>query len=211
MNKSTTLFNPPLCSDEELYSAIKSCDLNELVKLNHGKNRFNQIISKEVNHKFSFMTNPPSFFYYACRNSSPAIVNYMIANGANVEDTRFLLLPIIEAYFSGRFDILPELVRGGANINSRLHNATFLHISVTVYAGTNVINYFLELGANPTLKNDDGKTAVDVAIQAGYLEKAKFIVNYAKDHLDNWQEVVSKENLHLFDNSTTQTSSMTPS
>lgn len=136
----------------------------------------------------------------AIEESSKEIINLLLNNAANANaernDGKTPLLIAINS--KDNADIMKLLVEHGANINhqssipGRPKNMTVLMLAV--YLGfTNLIPKLLALGANPLLKNNDGKTALDFAqdhlnkalnqtAQQKYKQAIKLLQEAAKKH-----------------------------
>ena len=70
----------------------------------------------------------------------------------------------------GSLSIAEILIQNGANINQKsLNGLTPLHITV-ITANANMVNLLLSKGADPGIKNDEGKSALDMAISKGNKE-----------------------------------------
>lgn len=85
-------------------------------------------------------------------------------NSSNLDDE------IIFAIVTGNVDSVRRLVNN-TNVNKvidRKNNYTALHHAVRIKRNDEIIEYLLSIGANPSIKQNEGKDAVDLSIEANY-------------------------------------------
>ncbi len=112
----------------------------------------------------------------ACRWANAEIVRTLLSNGATVDSPRSAKgrTPLIVAcaYYSG-ITVCRLLIEHGADVNALTSaNETALMLAAS-NAKVAVVDYLLEKGANPNLKDAKGKTALDYAIAADITEYIK--------------------------------------
>ena len=77
-------------------------------------------------------------------------------------------------------EMLEFLVRKGANVNPITTNGdTVLHLAIAEYDEStclDLVNRFIGAGCNPVIRNSEGKTAFDVAIERGYNSVAEHLL-----------------------------------
>ena len=106
----------------------------------------------------------------AIRNDSYYVCRLLVSNGADIEarnyDGNTPLLEVIASMPCGYYEMLDLLISRGADINvtntktgnTLLHNAMYLEY----YA--DIVRLLLRNGIDPWIKNKDGMTAIDIAI-----------------------------------------------
>lgn len=110
-----------------------------------------------------------------------------------------------------------RLLVNSSNVNDIIdttNNYTALHHAVRIRGNNDVIEYLMSIGANPKLKQDEGKDCIDLAIEANYrylidrLIKEKDIeldkiydkfdtINYQYKDLERKNEKLVEENEYL--------------
>lgn len=77
---------------------------------------------------------------------------------------------IIFSIVTGNIGILRRLVNS-SNINKiidKKNNYTALHHAVRIKKNDQIIEYLMSCGANPSIKQDEGKDAIDLSIESNY-------------------------------------------
>ncbi|MBA3661087.1 MAG: ankyrin repeat domain-containing protein [Gammaproteobacteria bacterium] len=168
-NKEFKLTNEKLdhCTDEQMLQAMRAGDPKEIDKLNYAWDYFNQIMKISPN-------NTDARFLHEAIYDSPAIVEYLLAKGANPNskdyDNATPLHYVLkkddrnEEEILRRLQIVELLLKNGANINAQTkeYGDTPLHIAVqNSYCTEKFIKLLLLYGANPHTKNKAGRTSLD--------------------------------------------------
>jgi len=117
--------------------------------------------------------------------NAPATVIWLIENGAdvNMQDTGFRRTPVMNFFFWGgdkRIEdsstVLRAAVAAGYDITLSTSNGdNMLHYATWVGRNPKVIEYLIELGADITVQNNDGKTAYDLAQDNIFIVDAEII------------------------------------
>jgi hypothetical protein len=96
-------------------------------------------------------------------------------------DTFVFRGPLYNACYYGRINVIEFSLQNGADINDQSGDSK---TSPSMYAAelgqTKTVKYLLEHGANPVLKNKDGKIALDIAISYSKQEVVEVFSNYLK-------------------------------
>jgi hypothetical protein len=71
------------------------------------------------------------------------------------------------------------------NIIDKKNKYTALHHAVRIKKNDQIIEYLMSCGANPTIKQDEGKDAVDLAIEANYRYLIDKLLKEKENELDN--------------------------
>jgi hypothetical protein len=100
----------------------------------------------------------------------------LLASGADVTAVdRLQKTAMTYAAGQGRTDIVLLLLRAGVDANALLaHNLTAL-MWAAGYGKTETVQALLAAGARPELKDDRGKTALDIAREGNFPETAKLL------------------------------------
>jgi ankyrin repeat protein len=103
-------------------------------------------------------------------------VQCLIDSGADVNNTDDILwTPLFLALDSDNFELTQLLLNAGANVNAKDDEGwTPLHISV--YRHSSIIHLLLDYGADPTIKDNQGRRAVDMPDINDTVREA--IINY---------------------------------
>ena len=113
-----------------------------------------------VNAKDRYRFTP---LYLAVRESNIIVAELLLKNGAKINAT--WNTPLHKAVLDNDADIAELLIQYGANINAfSLFNNTPLHLAAT-YHQLKIVQILLNNGARKDLKNRDGKTPEEVAIE----------------------------------------------
>ena len=88
----------------------------------------------------------------------------LLSHGAEIDPVFRGDTPLLHNVKSRRMKLIPWLVKNGADINYQDHRGyTALHYAVKGLHTIAEVQSLLKLGANPNLKDADGKTAIDLA------------------------------------------------
>ena len=107
----------------------------------------------------------------------PTIQNF-IDNGINVDEVRHRDHPaLLLATSRGYKSVVKLLLKGGADLNSRTDGkkSTALHLA-TERNSTDIVKLLLECGADKNAVDEEGKTALIIAAQKGFLEVVKLLI-----------------------------------
>jgi ankyrin repeat protein len=123
--------------------------------------------------------NGDTALHQACRNSYRDVVEFLLNSGIHVETKgRWDMPPLHSAASTLTGDprpIVNLLLQRGAAINSRgFHGHTVLH-EVAYFNRPEMADILLANGADPNLKDGEGKTPLDLANLAGREERARVI------------------------------------
>ena len=123
---------------------------------------------------------------------------------------------IMYAIITGNLNSVRTLINS-TNVNTvidRKNNYTAIHHAVRIKKNDQIIEYLLSVGANPYIKQDEGKDAIDLTIESNYrflIDKlmkqkeaeldniySKFDdVNYKYKNLDKTNQQLEEENKYL--------------
>ena len=94
---------------------------------------------------------------------------------------------IIYGIVTGNLTTVRRLVNS-TNVNKIIdqkNNFTPLHHAVRIKKNDAIIEYLLSIGANPTIKQDEGKDSVDLSIEANYRFLIDKLLKEKDNELDN--------------------------
>ena len=108
------------------------------------------------------------------------LANLLIDNNADVTISDWRgYTALIFAASNGYNEIISNLVLHGANIDARtMENYTSLMFASSNSFGVDTVRILLELGANVSIRDNDGKTALAHAIARDHVEIAKVLLEY---------------------------------
>jgi len=131
-------------------------------------------------------TNGSHPIHYGASFGRTSFIKYLLSKGANIEaKDNFKSTPLLYAAMNGRLDSVKYLVENNANIEAKNTDGTTPLI--WAIAHPKVVEYLLEVGANPTVRDNKGKTAAQNAqtnIQA-YANLMQYPVY--KKMVDDWK------------------------
>ena len=114
----------------------------------------------------------------------PHMIEFLIANGAQPNkkgvDGHFpLYCPFQPAVAAIRqqLECIRLLVAAGARINEKTDSGSTPLMKAAWFGNAEAAKYLLHLGADPTLKNNDGKAAAIMAFERGHDELAELLKN----------------------------------
>ena len=117
----------------------------------------------------------------AVKNCREQIVDTLLQNGCevNIKEHRFQLTPLHRSVYYGSLWTFSQLLRYGADVNAKngAGNTPIHLICDRTRGGTERLKVILRHGhkINFDIRNHDGKTALEIAIHEGCLNKAKMI------------------------------------
>ncbi|MCP4134102.1 MAG: hypothetical protein GY754_24230 [bacterium] len=159
-----------------------SKDANINKKDKFGNTPLNYILSngnmKQVNYLMSkgAQVNDYAIFAAVSNYYSNEKIRIVLAKGANIDFQRGDgYTPLILASYNGNQSSVKELIKSGAKLNSKDHNGwtALMHASNYYYEQNkerfiSVVRQLLSAKASVTIKNKEGKTAPDIAIDKGH-------------------------------------------
>lgn len=123
----------------------------------------------------------------AIRSGNQAIVKMLLDAGAPLNPQKFTVwLPLAEAAWWRKIDVMKMLLQAGAKVDGTDHNgATYL--AGYGYFDCRVLKVLLGAGANPNASDDNGRTALMQASNYGYEEAVVLLIENGaevnlKDH-----------------------------
>ena len=106
------------------------------------------------------------------------IVEFLLNVGANPNNiNKGGYTPLASALLHGNEKISRLLIERGANLNNK-DNKGNTPLMYTNDGEIDIVELLLENGADPTLQNNDGKSAYELALDNGHIEKARLIREY---------------------------------
>lgn len=104
------------------------------------------------------------------------IVGRLLANGADIAAVdRLQKTAMTYAAGQGRTDIVQLLLKAGVDANAVLAHQLTALMWAAGYGKTETVRALLAAGAKPGLKDDRGKTALDIAREANFPDTAKVL------------------------------------
>jgi ankyrin repeat protein len=97
----------------------------------------------------------------------------LIERGADVNKTGWT--PLHYAATNGHLDLIKLLLENYAYIDAESPNKTTPLMMAAMYGSSEAVKLLLEAGADPTLRNQQGLSAIDFANKAGRRESAELI------------------------------------
>ena len=105
------------------------------------------------------------------------IAKLLIEHGADVNSVHHGLTPLHLAAMSGNVDIAKVLLENGADANVNVQGLTPLHLAASSgYA--DIVELLLKHGADPSIRDSDGKTALDFARESNRKDVVKIIEEF---------------------------------
>ncbi|MCC6003743.1 MAG: ankyrin repeat domain-containing protein [Thermofilum sp.] len=132
-------------------------------------------------------------FFKAVSDGDIAKIEELLRKGVSVNARNALgQTPLHRAASSGRADIAEMLIKRGADVNAREGwlAQTPLHWAA-INGHADVVKLLLENGADPSIKDKNGKTALDVAREGGHADVAEIIETFISGRRESIAE--SKE------------------
>ncbi len=112
----------------------------------------------------------------AAHGGQTEIVRRLLTNGADVAAVdRLQKTAMTYAAGQGRTDIVQLLLKAGVDANAILAHQLTALMWAAGYGKTETVRALLAAGAKPGLKDDRGKTALDIAREANFPDTAKVL------------------------------------
>lgn len=108
------------------------------------------------------------------------LARILLENGADANQKIFGLTALHAASMSGYTDIVKILLENGADVNNETGEWTAL-LSAYMHGYTDTVRILLENGADIYKKNNEGKTALDLAKEKGHPDIESLISQHAED------------------------------
>ena len=142
----------------------------------HSFNSNHSDIKTEI--KLHHMSSVEYYFWMnAVIKGDISTIQNFINNGINVDEVRRRDHPaLLLATSRGYTSVVKLLLEGGADLNSRTDDtkSTALHLA-TERNYTDIVKLLLEYGADKNAIDEEGKTALIIAAQKGFLEVVKLL------------------------------------
>jgi ankyrin repeat protein len=106
------------------------------------------------------------------------VVNVLLSRGADVNavaENPSHVRPLHSAVAARNAAVVRRLVEQGAEVNVKQHGGWTPLQAAALHGDLELVNLFLEHGADPLSRSDDGKTAADLAETAGHAEIAAML------------------------------------
>lgn len=113
--------------------------------------------------------------FLAVRSRTPAMVALLLEHGADVHGNERADDPIIFAAALNNEDVIKLLVDAGANVNAVNRNNGYTPLHRAVASGPTMIELLLKLGARPSVSDQQGETALDLATKLGHEESIRLL------------------------------------
>lgn len=137
---------------------------------------------KEDSEKLS-ARNPTGFtaLHVAAMNDQCEAIKTLLSLGIDpdIESTGQIEASTLELVVAttANFDSIKMLIEAGADVKRKvIGGGAYLHLAVNT-ASVEKVKYFLDRGVDPTMTDDEGKTALDVAKEREMNEVAEFLAN----------------------------------
>uniref|UniRef100_A0A665UFA6 Serine/threonine-protein phosphatase 6 regulatory ankyrin repeat subunit C-like n=1 Tax=Echeneis naucrates TaxID=173247 RepID=A0A665UFA6_ECHNA len=126
-------------------------------------------------------------------------LNLLLNNGADVDIKDILgRSPLHYAAANGNSHCTISLVRAGANVNGLdLMGCSPLHYAAASHTFCGCLDYLLDNGANPTLKNNKGYSAVHYAAAYGNKQHLELLLEISFNCLEEVESNIPVSPLHL--------------
>ncbi len=109
-------------------------------------------------------------------NGDAALVDRLLARGVDVHAAdEQKKTAMVYAAAQGHVDVVARLLKAGVDVNARYANDLTALMWAAGQGQAKSVKYLLESGADPALKDNRGKTAIDIADEAGHLDVRKVL------------------------------------
>jgi len=109
------------------------------------------------------------FIYWCAEKGKIDLIDFALEKGADINGTnKSGETALHRAAYVGKVDVIDHLIDRGANINQQtIHHATPLFVAV-LRDQLESVQTLLSRGADPTIRNQDGVSAVELAKETGH-------------------------------------------
>jgi len=114
----------------------------------------------------------------ASLNGEPDLVEQLLKHGALVNQPGWTALHY--ASLKGHISIMRMLIENGAQIDAESPNETTPLMMAAYYGTPAAVKLLLEEGADPSMKNQQGLTALDMALKGPHAESSAYISAFLK-------------------------------
>lgn len=104
----------------------------------------------------------------------------------NTNSTNSIYDDILYGIVTNKLKLVQTLVNS-SNVNDIIdstNNYTSLHYAVKTKQNSDIVEYLMKCGANPKIKQNEGKNAIDLAIEFNYKYLIERIINEKDNELD---------------------------
>ncbi|MBN1799043.1 MAG: ankyrin repeat domain-containing protein [Spirochaetales bacterium] len=124
-----------------------------------------------------------AILFQAVEQEDSSLLSQLIVAGVDVnskDDSG--MAPVILAASAGNREIVQQLIDAGADINSQEESEGFTACSMAVFLeDIGMLQFLLELGANPNIMNKQHKTPLFIAAESGQTEIVKILIQAGAD------------------------------
>jgi ankyrin repeat protein len=114
----------------------------------------------------------------AARRGDTARLGYLIRHGAHPDAyCRKGTLPLGEAAYGGRDQVVIMLIEGGADINARNSFGRTALMMAALTSHENTARLLINRGANVNIRSNSGTTALRLAVDVGDTEMIKLLID----------------------------------
>ncbi len=116
-----------------------------------------------------------TLLHYAIKNNQPLVVELLLENGANIEQTFETQTPLMYAIKMQHLEIAFILIHHGANVNTLNVSQETALFYCAKYGDLEILKFLIANGANLQIKNAKGRTAIDYALKHDNKAIAKYL------------------------------------
>jgi len=117
------------------------------------------------------------------------MLRLFLEHGASLGPDKFGVPPLIHAVKESREDLIPEMVKAGADVNAHENRCLKTALHEAVYRGSSLVKLLLELGADPREVDAGGDDALAAArsLQALFGDVEPAVFPLLEDALKKWK------------------------
>jgi len=159
---------PMLTKNEvvKVFTAIRENNLSDVKQFLLNGNKINKFYS----------SRQYTLLHYAVKNNQPAIVEFLLEKGANIEQLYEEQTPLMFAVKLQHLEIADILIRYGVDVNTLNVEQESALFFCAKNGDLEILKFLIANGANPKIKDSKGRTAVDYALK----HENKAVVDYLK-------------------------------